>query len=494
MKPLSTPRSAPPPALGVWDTTSIIVGIIVGVGIYEAPYAICRNVPGPWSAMGVWLLGGALSLVGALCFAELATTYPRSGGDYVYLTRAYGSGVGFLFAWAQLAVIRSGGILALIAFIVGDFANRLFHLGPGEQSVDPRTSAVYAVAAIVGLSLIHALGIEAGKRTQNVLTVAKVLGLGGSVVVGLLWARPTQSAAVQPLTTAPVAAGSLALALVSVLFAYGGWSDAAFVAGEVKQRERNLPLALLLGTGLVTAIYLLVNAAFLLGVGFEAMRSSPAAVGSILTPALGPWWGVKVMSALVIVTALGSLHATLWAGSRLYPELGADHPALGFLGHWHARRGAPIYSLAIQAVVSSAMVVGAVLLWPTQHGFEALLKCTAPVFWLFFLLTGLSLFVLRFKDADVVRPFRVPGYPVTPIVFCASCVYMLVGSIVEARQEALVGLLLLAAGLPLYWLVRRWPPPERAPMKEEPAGALAITAARRPALAVAIEEPGKEDL
>jgi len=247
--------------LSLWDTVSIIVGIIVGVGIFSAPTAVFHNVAGPWAVLGVWALGGLLSLIGALCFAELASTYPRTGGEYLYLTRAYGAPVGFFFAWAQLTVIRTGGSIAAVAYFFGDSATRLWHLGPVASSL-------LAAAAILLLSCINVLGTAPGKRTQNILTVAKVLGLGGIVLAGFLCAGPHDP--VQPVAASSEA--SFALAMIFVLYTYAGWNEAVYVCREVQDGRRNVPLALIVGTLAVTLIYLLVNAAYLAGLGFTAAR------------------------------------------------------------------------------------------------------------------------------------------------------------------------------------------------------------------------------
>src|SRR5437762_389498 len=222
---MEPPRNDPQPIqaqLGLWDAVSIIIGIVIGAGIYETPPLIFKMVPGPWWGMGVWALGGLLSLAGALCYAELASTYPRSGGDYVYLTRAFGPWLGFLFGWAQLVVIRTGNI-GMMAYVFADYAIRLWDFGQGEpRRLDAtQVTFVYAVVAVTVLSVLNILGVVFGKGTQNVLTAAKVLGLGGILVAGFL--SPAG-------VSAPVKESngvSLGLAMVLVLYTYGGWNDAA---------------------------------------------------------------------------------------------------------------------------------------------------------------------------------------------------------------------------------------------------------------------------
>lgn len=457
------PRPAQAP-LGLWDTVSLIVGIIIGVGIFKAPGEVFLNLGGPWAVLGAWTLGGILSLVGALCFAELASTYPRSGGEYVYLTRAYGSAVGFLFAWAQLAVIRTGAGIAALAYIVAEAASQLVDLSDAGL-------VATAVVVIAALSLVNVLGTIPGKHTQNWLTIAKVVGLAGLVLAGFFLARPAASGAP---AAAPVAAGSFWMAMIFVMYTYDGWNEASYVAGEVHQWRRTVPLALVLGTGAVMAIYLLVNSAILVGLGFATAHTVPAPVTTMVSEALGPQGG-NAMRLLIIISALGAISGTIFAGARLYAELGADHGLFAPLSRWSHRWQSPAGALWFQAAISIVTVVAVGLCGFGQRGFDVLVTVTAPVFWLFFLLTGLALFVLRIKEPDIERPFRVPGYPFTPLVFCGWCTYMLAGSVIYAKAQGLIGLGILAVGLPLYVLSRkltpRWKPtfqPTRITLGEVP--------------------------
>ncbi len=457
----SVQDSAPPgnARLGLWDAVSIIIGIVVGAGIYETPPLVLQNVSGPWTALGVWDAGGALSLVGALCYAELATAYPRSGGDYVYLSRAYAPWVGFLFGWAQLAVILPASI-GMMAYVFADYAARLWGLGPAA------TFAAAALAVVI-LSLLNVLGVTLGKRAQNVLSAAKVVGLGGILMAGFLW--PAAPAA----PAAPTAAGSVVFAMVQVFFTYGGWNDAAYVAAEVRDGRRNIPRALVLGTLAITALYLLVNAAYLRGLGFDAARQSKAVAADLLERPLGTG-GAGAVCLLVMVSALGAVNGMVFTGSRLSSTLGADYTRFAWLGRWHPRLRSPAAALLTQAGISLGLMalvgtdpgrwaVDALLAraglaaptWEGHGGFETLLRCTAPVFWLFFLLTGLSLFVLRLREPGVPRPFRVPLYPLVPLIFCATCAYLLYGAVGYAGPLGLVGAAVLLAGVPLYLLSGR---------------------------------------
>jgi amino acid transporter len=472
--PADQPEAAPP--LGLWDAVSIIIGIVVGSGIYETPPLVFKNVPGPAVALAVWVVCGLLSLVGALCYAELGSTYPHTGGDYVYLGRAFGPWLGFLFGWAQLAVILTGSI-GMLAFVFADYAVRLWGL-PAESAWG------WAAGAVAALSLLNLLGVVFGKGAQNVLTAAKVLGLGGVLVAGFFWPAPPTAEA----TAVSAGLGALPFAMVLVFLTYGGWNDAAYVAAEVRDGGRNIPRALILGVAGVTVIYVLVNAAYLRGLGFAGAQQSRAVAADVLARPLGEW-GVKAMCLLVMVSALGSVNGLIFSGSRVYSKLGADHVLFSWLGRWDARRGVPVGALLAQAVITLAMVavvgtaagqtgVNALLgkaglsavEWQGHGGFETLLRCTAPVFWSFFLLTGVSLFVLRWRDRGLRRPFSVPLYPLLPLLFCATCGYMLWSAADYAGKLGLVGGLLLAVGLPLYGLSRALGGPGHPGAAEPPGG------------------------
>lgn len=452
------PYDPAPARLGLWDAASIIVGIIVGVGIFEIPSDIFQAVPGPWQALVVWLAGGIFALTGAMCFAELASAYPRSGGEYVYLTNSFGSLVGFLFAWAQLAVIRPGSI-GVLAYVFATYADRIWELPSYGQ-------LGLAVLSVAGLTAINILGVTLGAYTQNLLTVLKVLGVATIAVVGLGVSSPAAFDA------APneVGRGWFATAMILVLWTYAGWHEAAYIAAEVKDGRRNIPRALILGTLAVTIIYLLVNLAYLLGLGFvEAKRSGIAAN---LLEQVWPVGGVSAISVLIMISALGAINGMIFTTARIYSEFGADHRLFRPLSHWSKTWGTPARALVVQGVISVAMIVGVALVADVRLArinLDAMISVTAAVFWAFFFLTGVALFVLRRIDPETPRPFRVPLYPVLPLLFCAACGYMVYGSILYKPWHSLIGVAILAVGLPFYFIPkkRRYvpaPAPEPEPL------------------------------
>jgi len=444
--PAPSSPAAPRRELTLFDSTCIIVGVIIGAFFYETSPGIANCVPGWGWLIGVWVLGGVVSLIGALCYAELATAYPKEGGDYVYLTRAYGRGLGFLFAWAQLWVVRPGSIGAL-AYVFGRYANQLWPLD--EES---RPAMTYGVAAIVVLTAINILGVREGKWTQNLLTSVKVLGMAAIIVAGIGFS----SADASPPAVAEGSGGfDFRLAMILILYTYGGWNEMAYVGAEVRNPKKNIFRALVLGIVAVTLIYVLATAAFLHSLGFQGVCNSQAVATDVLKQGLGDWGG-RFISLLICISALGAINGMVFTGARIYYAMGSDHRIFAWLGRWSGHTGTPIWSLVIQAVITLALVVG--FGW-TKGGFLSLVNFTTPVFWIFFLLVSVSLFVLRYREPDVPRPYRVPLYPAVPVLFLLSCLFMVYASlswaISHASYEALwsVALLLLGAALG-FWTQR----------------------------------------
>ena len=429
----------PQKELSLFDSTCIIVGIIIGAGIYETAPTVAAGVPGGAHVLGIWLVGGLLALAGALCYAELATAYPRQGGDYVYLTRAYGRWAGYLFGWSQLVIIRPGDI-ALLAFVFGRYAKTLY--APFENC-----AALYAAAAVVVLTVTNILGVKQGKWTQNVLTVIKTVGLLAIVVAGMAApSRPPTPA--EPIT---LSMGGLRLSLILVLWTFGGWNEMAYVAAEVKRPHRNIVRALIIGTVAVTAIYLLVNGTFLHALGYEKMAGSEAVAVDTLATVL-PEAAGRAISVLICISALGVVNGLIFTGARISYAMGADHSTFRGLGRWHPRFGTPVWALVAQGCLSLIIVLIA-------GSFVDTILYTAPVVWAFFLATGASLFVLRRKEPHTPRPYKTAGFPVTTIIFCASCIFMIYNSVSYALatkpKSPIVLLCVLMAGALLYKLTNR---------------------------------------
>jgi amino acid transporter len=450
--------------LGLGDAVSLIVGVVIGAGIFETAPLVFSNVDGPWLGLACWALGGALSLAGACCYAELASTYPRAGGDYVYLSRAFGPKMAFFFAWAQLSLILTASI-GMMAYVFADYARAVFPFGE-------RASAAVAAGVVAVLTALNLASVTVGKTTQNLLTLLKVVGLGAVVLAGFFAFGSQAGAGAQTQVSGMASGASLGLAMILVLYTYGGWNDAAFVAAEVRERK-HIARALIFGTGLIALVYLLVNAAFLAGLGFEGVRASRAVAADLLGATFGAW-GRTAISVLVMISALGAANAIIFMGARVHASLGRDYAGLSVLGHWQPRRGQPGGALVVQAAVTVLLIalaglgLGRSLIdrgfaalgvagtpWTGHGGFDTLLRCTAPVFWFFFLMTGVSLFVLRARDRGIERPFRVPLYPLTPLVFCGTCAWMFVASLEYAGRLVLLSVPFLLLGIPFYFTRRQ---------------------------------------
>lgn len=417
---------------------AVIVGIVVGVGIFKTPSLVANNVSNGISFLLIWLLGGLISLLGALCYGELATAYPHPGGEYHYLTRSFGREIALLFAWARLTVMQTGSI-AMLAFVFGDYCSQLVPLG--EQA-----NSIYAALAVIILTGINALGINPSKWIQNWLTTVKLVGLLFIVWTGLAVTSsftPAVSATSNP-------EGSYGSALIFVLLTYGGWSEAAYLSAEIQDVQRNMVRVLVSSISTISLVFLLVNLAYLNGLGLSAIASSTAVAADLMGQALGER-GVQFISLLVAVSALGAMQGTIFTGARTNYALGQDWKLFSWLGCWERGTETPLNALFLQGGITLALIwLGSL----TRSGFATMVEYTAPVFWFFLLLTTLSLFVLRTVEPKKVGSFCVPLYPLTPLLFCATCVYMLQASLAYTGIGALVGVVVLLTGVPLLLVVK----------------------------------------
>ena len=435
-------HDAPRALLRRRDAVAIIVGIVIGAGIFRTPPLVAQIAgDGGW-ALALWVAGGLVSLVGALCYAELAATYPHAGGDYHFLTRAFGRDVSFLYGWARATVINTGSI-ALLAFVFGDYASRLVDLGP-------RSPALWAALLVVALTAVNVASLAVSARTQNWLTVFEVTGLVVIVVAGFVVA-PSASGETSWFATTP-SYGTLGFAMVFVLLTYGGWSEAAYVSAEVSGGRRAILQALVVSLLVLTVLYVAVNAALLYGLGYAALAASKAAPADLVARAFGARAG-EALAAFVAVATLTSINATMLVGARSTYALGRDWPALRRLGGWNATRGTPTQALLLQGGIALALIGFGAL---EKDGFEAMVEFTAPVFWGFLTLTGAALIVLRLRDRDAARPFRVPLYPLTPLAFIAVCGFLFWSSVSYAasRNALHVCVLVMAVGAVAWALTR----------------------------------------
>ncbi len=441
--PASGQDNQPRASLSLTDAVAMIVGLIVGAGIFGTPATVAGAVESEALLVTVWVAGGIFSILGALCYAELATAFPSAGGEYHFLQKAFGRQIAFLYGWARMTVIVAGSI-AVFAYLFGDYMSRIVNLGANS-------SAIWAALVVGGLTIVNYAGIREAKITQNLFTVLEVGGLVLIVVTGLILAG-------EPPAAAPAAAGSgpwymgagIGSAMVFVLFTYGGWNDAAYISAEVKDREKNMARALLCSIGIVTLLYVLVNLAYLKGLGYSAMARSDAVAADLLKNVLGST-GEKLISFMIAVAAFTSVNGSIIVGARSNYALGRDWSLFGFLGKWDEKSGSPRNAIVVQGVIALALVAfGAIY----NTGFKGLVEYSLPVFWGFFMLVGVALFVLRAKEPNAPRPFRVPGYPVVPAIFVVTCGYLLWSSLTYHGKHAFVGLGVLAVGAVIMLVAR----------------------------------------
>jgi amino acid transporter len=440
----SQPDSAQPlRLLHPFSAIALIVGIVVGAGIFKTPSLVAGISGDAGWALVLWVVGALISIAGALCYAELCTAYPSAGGDYHFLQRAFGRDLSFMYGWSRATIINTGSI-ALLAFVFGDYMSTLIPLGA-------YSSAIWALGVVVLLTLVNVAGLNASSRVQTLLTVLEVLGLLAVVVAGF-WVDAPASGAISWFVQAPAPA-QWGLCLVFVLLTFGGWNESAYVSAELRGGPRTMVWVIVASMAALTAIYLLVNLALLMGLGLKGLASSKTAASDLLGLAFGPW-AHKALGLFVAIAALTSINATMIVGARTNFAVGRDWNALRKLGQWQLQLGSPRQALWMQAFISIALI-----LLGTQEadGFSAMVEFTAPVFWGFLFLVGLSVIWLRQTDGQTERPFKVPLYPLLPLIFCSACAWLTYSSITYAiSQKAIhVSMWLIASGV-LALLVLRW--------------------------------------
>lgn len=437
-----TAGSAPRATLELRHAIAICVGIVIGAGVFRTPSLVAANSADSLIFMLAWVAGGLLSIVGALCYAELASAYPGAGGDYSYLRRAFGERTGFVYAWARLSVIQTGS-LALLAFVFGDYFAQVVPIGP----LGPM---LYAAAVVVLLTAVNWAGVRLGAGAQVWLTVLEVGGLVLIIFVGLVIAGPALDTAAAAAPAPAAQPSHLGLMMVFVLLTFGGWSEAVYVTAELRDAPRRIAKVLVASLSLITLLYVLVNAAYLRVLGLGGVVASEAVATDTIRVAFGDG-GAIVISLAVAIAALTSANATIFTGARTAYALGRSVPRLRWLGCWDAGRETPGNALILQGTVALVLVLLGGL---SRNGFQRAVEFTAPVFWLFMLAVGLALFVLRAREPEIERPFTVPLYPVLPIVFCATSAYLLYSAIAYSGWSALAGVALLAIGALLSFLIQ----------------------------------------
>jgi basic amino acid/polyamine antiporter, APA family len=420
-----------------WEAVCMIVGLVIGAGIFKTPSLVAQFTQDPGWLITAWVVGAAVSFTGALCYAELSSAHPHIGGDYHFLTLAYGHRLSFLYAWTKATVINPGSI-ALLAFVFSDSISRVVPLGP-------RSESLWALLVVALLTAFNLLGIQVASGLQKRLVVF--------ILAGLLIISAAGFASNLHLSTIPAEAfqstpraGSLGTALVFVLLTFGGWNEAATISAEVRGGRRAITSVLLLSLVLITAIYLLFNLALLSALGINNLAQSSGAAVDVLAGALGP--GAELAVVLLIgAAALSSINATMVMGARATHALAQDWQMQGILGGWQSQRHTPTGSVLLQSLISSALIAVAAV---QPDGFTAIVEYTAPLFWAFLSLIALSVIILRHPSKTSSGPsFRTPLFPLLPLLFGAACVYLTISSLryATANQGGFISLLVLASGV-----------------------------------------------
>jgi len=442
--------------LGLLDTSFLVIGAVVGSGIFMTPGLIAADLPSPGLLMAVWLAGGLITLCGALSFGELGAMFPQAGGQYVYIREAYGQGAAFLFGWAFFGFIMCGGLAALaVAFaeFLGSFipafstGHVLFRAEWLGLTYSLSAGQVVAAVSILLLTLVNSFGIRSGATVQNVLTVIRLGTVAALIGLGITLGTKSGGSNFAPLfppgPAFPAVLKPLGLALVAVFWTYDGWYSVNCTAEEIRDPGRTIPRGLTIGVLAVTGIYVLVNLVYLLALPLAELRGV-VRVGELAASALFGSGGAALFSALVMVSVFGCLNANLLFGPRVFYAMGRDGCFFRAMGRLGPRSRVPNAALWGQAAWSSVLCLSGT--------YESLYEYMVFALLVFFAATGLAVFVLRRRAPGAVRPYRTWGYPVVTFVFIVTCLAVFANMVAAAPLKSLIGLTLLLAGVPVYFI------------------------------------------
>jgi len=428
--------TALPRKLGLPDALAIVVGMIIGGGIFLVPNLVARNLTSSASILGVWIFAGVASLIGALGCAELGAAMPHTGGQYVYLREAYGPFAGFLFGWTMFAVGRT----AQASWLAVTFALYVSYFVP----LSPVESKLLGVAAIALIAGVNYRGVRAGALVQKSFTLAKVAGLAIIIIGGLAYRGHPAAAASG--ASVPFSFTQAGVALIACLVAFDSWVSVSFVAGEIKNPGRNILLAMVLGVGACIAIYLLANAAYLRVLSIPEIAASEHVGASAAERALGPAGGTLV-SLIILVSIIGTLNGCFLTSPRIYFAQARDGLFFARFGEVHPRFSTPGFAIAAQAVWAVALLLSGT--------YESLIDYAMFALWVFYGLTIFAVIRLRRLQPNLERPYRMWGYPATPLLFVALAIWFLGNMLVTRPEPSLAGLALIATGIPVYFFWRK---------------------------------------
>jgi len=422
--------------LGLFDATMIVMGGIIGSGIFVNPAVVAINVHTPFLVLGAWTVGGLFALAAAFIWAELASVRPDVGGQYAYLREAFHPGVAFLYGWVLLLVIQTGG-MAAVAVTFARYFLELTHV--------PISSPILAAVVLAVLTIINCLGVRAGSTVQSILMVLKIVAIAMLVVCGFWFAG--RSANPPNLLDRPISGGlitAFGAALVPVIFAYGGWQTSTFIAGEIKEPRKNLPRGLILGVSGVVLLYLAANAVYTSVLGTAGLAASTAPASDVMRNALGDF-GARLIAAGIAISTAGFLSQSMLTAPRVYFAMAKDGVFFREVSIVHPRTRVPIVAIALQGLLA---IVIALL-----GTYEFILNYVVSIDMIFFGLTACCIFVFR-KREGATGTTRVPGHPFTTIVFIAVCWLVVINTVYSYPQNTLIGIAIMIVGIPAYWLLR----------------------------------------
>ncbi len=425
-------RAAATARLGLRATTLLVMGGIIGVGIFMNPSVVARAAASPGAVLAAWVLGGLVALAGGLVWAELAARRPGVGGQYAYLRDGIHPAAGFLYGWSNLLVVQSGAMAAVAV----TFA-RYTH----EVAALPFSPTASAIAALAALTLVNLAGVRWGAGVQSVFMIVKIVAIGAFVLAGLWLAPAVARGAAAP----PASLRGFLAAMIVVLFAYGGWATATFVSGEIEQPARTLPRALLLGTSGVVLLYLGVNVACLRALGAVPLAGSQAPAADVLHLVIGPA-AARIMAAVVAISALGFLALGMLAAPRLYYAMARDGLFFARVGRLHQRTGVPAFAIGLQGALAIATTF--------SGSYEEILSWVVTVDFAFLAVTAATLFVFRARGGEAPR-IQTSGHPLTTLFFVVCALAVVAATFIEHPGRSLLGWSLIVAGVPVYLLWRR---------------------------------------
>jgi amino acid transporter len=428
--------------LGLWSCIGIVIGITIGGGIFRTPAVIAARVPDPTLMLGVWIVGGLIVLCGALAFAELASSMPEAGGMYVYLREGWGRPCAFLYGWAQAVLIRAAA-LGGISSVFGEYFLRVLGI---DVAAHPRWPDYFAAGAIAFTAIINILGVQLGAFFVGMSTMAKFGALAALVLLALMLGGDHGGSWTHLSGDAPVEAGLFGLALISVMWAYDGFADLSFAAGEVKDPQRNLSRAIIAGTLAILGIYVGANLAYLYMIPIGQMSQSPLVAADTMAALFGQA-GAGFISVIVMISTFGSLMGSMLASPRIFFAMAGDRMLFAPLAAVHPRFKTPYLAILFASVLGIAMVL-------TQT-FEQLTDTFVLATWPFYGLSAAALYRLRRSRPDLPRPYRTPGYPWLPLVFIAASLYLVVNALLTEPLWTSIVFGVVLAGLPIYYVFVR---------------------------------------